>query len=47
MAKGYIPDVVMHNILVNGFCKAGPLEKADCLIRDVLDRGLFPNCVKG
>lgn len=45
MAKGYIPDVVLHNILVNGFCKAGHLEKADCLIRDMLDQGLFPNCV--
>ncbi|KAB5513722.1 hypothetical protein DKX38_027628 [Salix brachista] len=42
--KGFVPDVLTHNYMVNGLCNMRKLEKADWLIREMLDKGPSPNC---
>ncbi|KAF2304569.1 hypothetical protein GH714_033645 [Hevea brasiliensis] len=42
--KGFVPDVITHNYLVNGLCKTGDLGSADWLIREMLEMGPSPNC---
>ncbi|KAJ4848432.1 hypothetical protein Tsubulata_025875 [Turnera subulata] len=42
--KGFVPDVLTHNYLVNALCKSGELDKADWLIREMMEMGISPNC---
>ncbi|KAF7824723.1 pentatricopeptide repeat-containing protein [Senna tora] len=42
--KGFLPDVFTHNHLVNALCKMGLMEKADELIKWMLEMGPSPNC---
>ncbi|KAJ4849479.1 hypothetical protein Tsubulata_037643 [Turnera subulata] len=43
--KGFVPDVVTYNCLINGCCKTGRIERALELFQDMSARGCAPNRV--
>ncbi|CAN8300677.1 unnamed protein product [Cochlearia groenlandica] len=46
MHSGFvIPGLVTHNHLLNGLCKAGLVDKADVLLREMWEMGPCPNSV--
>ncbi|KAI4332998.1 hypothetical protein L6164_017856 [Bauhinia variegata] len=45
MQNSVLPDVFTHNHLINGLCRIGLTEKADWLIREMIELGPSPNRV--
>ena len=45
MFKGFVPDVVTYNCLINGCCKTYRIERALELLDDMIKRGCLPNRV--
>lgn len=43
--KGFVPDVVTYNCLINGCCKTYRIERALELFDDMIKRGCLPNKV--
>lgn len=43
--KGFVPDVVTYNSLINGCCKTYRIERALELFQDMNERGCIPNQV--
>ncbi|CAM8878147.1 unnamed protein product [Rhodiola kirilowii] len=43
--KGFVPDVVTYNALIDGCCKTYRIERALELFADMNNRGCLPNCV--
>ncbi|MCD9646734.1 hypothetical protein HAX54_036888 [Datura stramonium] len=43
--KGFAPDVVTYNSLINGCCKTNRIERALELLDDMVKRGIAPNRV--
>lgn len=43
--KGFVPDVVTYNCLINGCCKTYRIERALELLDDMIKRGCLPNKV--
>ncbi|XP_060192593.1 pentatricopeptide repeat-containing protein At1g77405 [Lycium barbarum] len=41
--KGFVPDVVTYNSLINGCCKTNRIERATELLDDMVKRGIAPN----
>ncbi|XP_009783883.1 pentatricopeptide repeat-containing protein At1g77405 [Nicotiana sylvestris] len=41
--KGFVPDVVTYNSLINGCCKTNRIERAMELLDDMVKRGIAPN----
>lgn len=41
--KGFVPDVVTYNSLINGCCKTYRIERALELLEDMIKRGCTPN----
>ncbi|XP_016581947.2 pentatricopeptide repeat-containing protein At1g77405-like [Capsicum annuum] len=41
--KGFVPDVVTYNCLINGCCKTNRIERALELLEDMVKRGIAPN----
>uniref|UniRef100_A0A0V0I0S2 Putative ovule protein n=1 Tax=Solanum chacoense TaxID=4108 RepID=A0A0V0I0S2_SOLCH len=41
--KGFVPDVVTYNSLINGCCKTNRIERALELLDDMVKRGVVPN----
>lgn len=43
--KGFLPDIVTYNSLIDGCCKTNRIERALELFEDMNNRGCFPNRV--
>ncbi|KAJ8531131.1 hypothetical protein K7X08_025862 [Anisodus acutangulus] len=43
--KGFVPDVVTYNSLINGCCKTNRIERASELLHDMVKGGIAPNRV--
>ncbi|KAH7666140.1 TPR-like protein [Dioscorea alata] len=43
--KGFVPDVVTYNCLINGLCKSYRIERAHEVFDEMLQRGCVPNRV--
>ncbi|KAJ8762774.1 hypothetical protein K2173_022903 [Erythroxylum novogranatense] len=43
--KGFVPDVVTYNCLIDGCCKTYRIERALELLKDMISRGCVPNGV--
>ncbi|XP_021730582.1 pentatricopeptide repeat-containing protein At1g77405-like [Chenopodium quinoa] len=43
--KGFVPDIVTYNSLIDGCCKTNRIERALELLEDIIKRGCLPNRV--
>ncbi|KNA24483.1 hypothetical protein SOVF_015260 [Spinacia oleracea] len=43
--KGFVPDIVTYNSLIDGCCKTNRIERALVLLEDMIKRGCLPNRV--
>ena len=43
--EGLVPNVITYSIMINGLCKKGELEKANCLLLDMEENGCIPDVV--